>query len=81
MTDEKYKLGFWHTGTWYDELERRKVLDPKREMRGPIGEFNPQCRHERTSYDILTCDACIAYTKMLIDNRDRAANGGGAASG
>jgi len=31
--------------------------------------FNPQCKHERCSYDLATCDACIEYSKKLIQLR------------
>ncbi len=27
--------------------------------------FNPECKHERCSYDLLTCNACIAHSKRV----------------
>jgi hypothetical protein len=28
--------------------------------------FNPGCRHERCAWDLLNCDACLAYTKEKL---------------
>lgn len=31
--------------------------------------FNPQCKHDRTSYDTMNCNACIAYSNQMHKNR------------
>jgi hypothetical protein len=31
--------------------------------------FNPDCKHDRCSFDIMNCDACIAYSNQLHKNR------------
>lgn len=32
----------------------------------PCSYFNPNCKHEACSYDILTCPECIKYTKEKL---------------
>ena len=27
--------------------------------------FNPECRHGRTSFDIMNCDACVAHSNQV----------------
>lgn len=66
---ERAGIAAWWRGPW-------RAPDPEsydREKHGPTGEFNPACKHDRTSYDILTCDACINHTKQLEHIRARAA--------
>lgn len=29
-----------------------------------LSYYNPECKHEHCSYDILTCPKCIEYTKQ-----------------
>ncbi len=32
--------------------------------------FNPYCRHERCSYDLMTCDLCIQHSKKIAKLRE-----------
>lgn len=29
-------------------------------------QFNPICSHDRTSYDIMNCDACAQFTATIL---------------
>lgn len=36
--------------------------------------FNPECKHERCAYDLMTCDACIAHSRRIHKLRVGAKN-------
>lgn len=43
-------------------------------LRDPLYvESNPQCKHDRSSFTIVNCDACIAYTENMLKLRAEAA--------
>lgn len=61
---------------WVDrEAERTKFLAENEEIRKKRSEvqiddalltwYNPVCKHERCSWDIINCAACMEYSKTL----------------
>lgn len=61
-------MNWWQNGGWREPQPRELVDDPNY----VYIVFNPQCRHERTSYDLMNCDNCIAHSKELHDLQQRA---------
>lgn len=54
---------WWQSAPW---REPDPVPAKPYDVRDPLaGELNPTCKHERTSYDIMTCEACRAFTETL----------------
>lgn len=62
------------TGVDIDRIHRKlgKVRPMSEEYDKLRVEFNPQCKHDRTSYSIVHCDACIEYTRHLLKLRQEA---------
>lgn len=34
---------------------------------GPFYYFHPRCRHERTSWDLMTCERCLRHSQEVQD--------------
>lgn len=68
MTTEKQK--WWELLGWNDQQRAKQeqlalaAVDEHRVNRMIPSYFDPSCKHERCSYDILTCPKCIEYTKQ-----------------
>lgn len=60
----------------YDGAWRHRQINnpPKGTAIVPSGEFyyyfNPYCKHERCSYDLMTCDLCIQHSKKIARLRE-----------
>lgn len=62
-----------HERNWWELPAWREPSETPRQKLGPLVMFNPQCKHQRTSYDIVNCDACNAFTASLLKLRAEAA--------
>lgn len=63
---------WWELPGWRDQQkakeERIKQVSPELlQDTMTCSYFNPECKHEACSYDILTCPKCIEYTKEKLD--------------
>lgn len=67
---EQLEIKKWWLATSWKEMEELKTEQLKGYIPAgphiPIGYYNPNCKHKRHSYDILTCEECIEYTKQKI---------------
>ena len=64
MSNERY----WQNGAWKEPAPRSPdaVSSTPAEIAASAAlsvEFNPSCKHQRTSYDIMNCEECVAYTE------------------
>jgi hypothetical protein len=63
------KKNWWELLGWNDQqrVKRLQLAHSDTAILGTgmgLSWFNPDCKHERCSYDILTCPKCIEYTKQ-----------------
>lgn len=52
----------------------RPMTDQRNEYDSLRVEFNPNCKHDRTSYSIINCDACVEHTRRMIKLREEASH-------
>lgn len=52
-------------GSWRKNQETRKVSTIPTIPGELYYYYSPYCKHERCSYDIMNCDACVAHSKKL----------------
>lgn len=73
-----HERNWWELPAWRDSAAAQSAESgtsiANTSKLGPLIEFNPRCRHERTSYDIVNCDACRAHTKQLLKLRKEASD-------
>lgn len=65
MTTEKKK--WWELLGWNDQqrVKKLQLAETPTVFSGmDLSYYNPACKHEHCSYDILTCPQCIEYTKQ-----------------
>lgn len=72
MPDEKIK--WWELKGWNDQqrVKRLQLADAPTVFSGMgLSYYNPTCKHEHCSYDILTCPKCIEYTKQKNEEYEK----------
>lgn len=50
-------------GARFAKVIERTSIDRERLRLMPRRDFNPQCQHDRTTYSIVTCEACKAFSE------------------
>lgn len=65
MPDEKKR--WWELKGWNEQQKLKAeqlASGPAITSNTKLSWYNPICKHEHCSYDILTCPQCIEYTKQ-----------------
>ena len=65
-SEDLTKLPWWSKGAW-------QPPSPQPPTDVPLIEFNPTCKHDRTSYDIVNCNACQEFSVKVRAGRAEAA--------
>lgn len=66
-------MQWWLAKSWNEQQQlKQEQLGPNPQVSSmPLSYFNPDCKHERCSSDILTCPACIDYTTVKNLENDK----------
>lgn len=65
-------MNWWQNLPWRGQqaLESTPVVYQNGTADKLFRQYNPTCTHERTSYDIMHCDACAKFTETVLAGRD-----------
>lgn len=59
-------MNWWLIESWreIEKLKQEQLGAHNPDSKAPVYYFNPDCKHDRCSYDIATCPKCIEYTNQ-----------------